>query len=409
MSSPRKRSPQQSSPRVALPKDRPTHRVALSDLHFDNHNPRFGPDSGDQKNEGKILDRIVEKHGVGDLLSSLAVNGYSDAEPLIGLRLKDGRIVIKEGNRRLAACLIITGDNRAKNQQKRTDRYSSLWEEYGKQTIDPVPVILFEEHESNLILPYLGVKHIVGAEEWSAWAKAAWANELINKHGVALDQAMAMIGDEQRQLPRWLGSYYFIQQLIDEGRFNPKDSDKKGGGGSEFPFSLIYNALGYSNIKVWVGFNNESDPRHNPIPPDKLDAATDFVDFICGNTSKGVEPVASDNRQFKLLNRVAGDKESLFLLKQGESLEKVARRLEPVEDQLMEGLLTVQRSLEELLPLAAGTDMSHEERLTILPSARSVALLANKLYRHLQESSAELELPLFEETNEAKEPKGKKK
>jgi hypothetical protein len=309
---PPKKTPKKAVPRLpSLPPGRQVEWKSLKDLHFDVHNPRFGPDSEEIKDEAKVLDRIVNDHGVGDLLSSLAVNGYSDAEPVIGIRQKNGSVVIKEGNRRLAACLILSDDPRAKNQEKRVTQYTSVRKEYGKKPVDPVPVMVFEEKEYGLVLPYLGVKHIVGPEGWSSWAKAAWAHEFIQEKGMTLDKAMAMVGDEQRQLPRILASYYFVRQLIEEGRFDPNDSVKKGGGGSPFPFSLVYNALGYGNIKTWTGFSSESNPKLNPIPAKKLDAAADLMDFICGSRKRGVKPAVRDNREFAALNRIAENQASL--------------------------------------------------------------------------------------------------
>jgi hypothetical protein len=372
-----------SSPTPVL-KDRLVERLLLKNLHFDVHNPRFGPGDAGVKDETKILDRIVDQHGVGDVLSSLAVNGYSDAEPLIGLRQKNGSVVIKEGNRRLAACLIITNDPRAKNQAKRMERYAAMHAEYGGKLVDPVPVTVFEQDEYHLVLPYLGVKHIVGAEEWSSWAKAAWADELINIHHISLEKAMAMLGDEQKQIPRILASYYFVHQLIRKKKFDPSDSIKKGKGGALFPFSLVYNGLGYSRIKEWVGFESELEPKADPVPHDKLNAAADFMDFVCGNRSKGLDPVIIDSRQLTLMNKVAGDAESVAALKRGETIEEVARRMDPAPQQLMDGLIEARQILEELLSVASQKKLTSTEARDLAPPAEAVARLARALYQRIQ-------------------------
>jgi hypothetical protein len=372
------------------PEDRILERLALKDLHFDVQNPRFGPGDVGVTDETKILDRIVDLHGVGDLLSSLAVNGYSDAEPLIGLRQSDGSVVIKEGNRRLAACMIIANDPRAKNQSKRMERYAAMHAENGSKLVDPVPVTVFEQHEYHLVLPYLGVKHIVGATEWSSWAKAAWADELINLHKIPLETAMAMLGDEQKQIPRILASYYFVRQLIKQKKFDPNDSVKKGKGGALFPFSLIYNGLGYSKIKEWVGFESELEPKADPVPPDKLDAAADFMDFICGNRSKGIAPVIADNRQFTLFNKVAGDAESIAALKGGGTIEEVARRMDPAPQQLMDGLIEARQILEDLLSVASLKTLTSAEAKDLASPAEAVARLAHALYKRIQSSVLEL-------------------
>ena len=387
--------------------DRVPVKLKLAELHFDDKNPRFGPDDGNRNSEAKILNRIADVHGVNDLLSSLAVNGYSDAEPLIGLRKKDGTVIIKEGNRRLAACLILSGDPRAKGQEKRADRFINMRHRYGSLSLDPVPVILFEENEVNQILPYLGVKHIVGAEEWSAWAKAAWADELLTQHGIKLEMALEMVGDEQGQIPRSLASYYFVQQLIDNGKFHPKDSIKKGGGGSDFPFSLIYNGLGYSNIRSWLGLSSSTEPVRDPIPAEKLGDAADFMDFVCGSKSRSFDPVVRDNRQFQKLNEIAANKASITAVKQGlMSLDQAAKRLEPIPNQLLEGLLNVRQTLEEMIAVVSGGQLSKEQNLEVEPEARGVMLLASRLYRTLQSlDQPELPMPVSSKKN-ARKPSG---
>ena len=82
---------------------RSTTMVPLGDLLLDPKNPRFGL-QGRSASQEQILDLIVEKFGVNDVLSSLAVNGYFEAEPMVCRRLPDSeQRVVVEGNRWLAA------------------------------------------------------------------------------------------------------------------------------------------------------------------------------------------------------------------------------------------------------------------------------------------------------------------
>src|SRR5438105_3103409 len=105
----------------------PVTQVSLENLHFDVRNPRYGPRSRRFKDETEILDEIVGSFGVRDLLSSLAVNGYFASEPLVGIKESKGDgVKIMEGNRRLAACLILASDPRARNQKKLYSYYSPI-------------------------------------------------------------------------------------------------------------------------------------------------------------------------------------------------------------------------------------------------------------------------------------------
>ena len=136
--------------------------MPLADLHFDAMNPRFGSKSIGGADDEAILDEIVRRHGVEDVLSSIAVNGYLPTEPLIGLRTAHGVRII-EGNRRLAALLILAGDSRAVNQQRLQEVYRSQV----RQPVNAPPVVVYDaDTEPAQLLPYLGVKHIVGPKVW---------------------------------------------------------------------------------------------------------------------------------------------------------------------------------------------------------------------------------------------------
>lgn len=178
-------------------------RVALEKLLLDDTNPRFG--YVDQtRNQAALLDLIVDKFGVEDVLGSIAANGYFDAEPLVCKPAKEGSYVVAEGNRRLSACLILANDARAKNQAMLGQRYRAIWETHGKPPIDPVPVIVFEEHDNQALLSYLGVRHIAAAQPWDSYAKAAWVAKIVESGGLSVEAVAEMIGDQHRTVLRLL-------------------------------------------------------------------------------------------------------------------------------------------------------------------------------------------------------------
>ncbi len=88
---------------------------AISELLLDDSNPRFGElERGVEQSQ--LVDLIIDKFGIEDVVSSLAMNGFFSAEPLVCVRRKDGTLVVKEGNRRLCACIVLSGDPRAVRQ-----------------------------------------------------------------------------------------------------------------------------------------------------------------------------------------------------------------------------------------------------------------------------------------------------
>ena len=116
--------------------EHPVELCFLEELQFDLRNPRYGAGAVKIKTEREALDHIVETFGVNDVLSSIAVNGLFDSEPLVGIRLeKEKKIRVLEGNRRLAACLILTGDERASGQTRLHEHYAKIHEENGREVL----------------------------------------------------------------------------------------------------------------------------------------------------------------------------------------------------------------------------------------------------------------------------------
>jgi len=159
-------------------------------------------------------------------------------EPLVGLDLpKDAGVRVIEGNRRLAALLILADDPRAKSHAKLREAHPLA---EGAE-IDPVPVVVYRQGtEPKHLLPYLGFRHIVGARAWDSYAKAAWIARMLETDGdaVSLEQIEEMTGDTRGTIARLLSGYYLVRQLIDQEKFFPNESERRVGAArlsSRFP------------------------------------------------------------------------------------------------------------------------------------------------------------------------------
>lgn len=327
---------------VAELKDRQSKLLPLSQLLLDKENPRFGL-SSPEVSQADILDRIVEKFGVDDVLSSLAVNGYFEAEPIVCRHEKGAKsYIVAEGNRRLAACLILTDDDRASRQKLRRDQFFPIWEEHGKKQIDPVPCIIFEESENkNALLSYLGVRHISSAQPWDSYAKAAWVARVVENANLKVADVALMIGDQHRTIARLLEGYYFINQLIEAGEFRPEDSQRKGRGSvTEYPFSWVYTLLGYNAARSYLRLPSDGVVK-NPIGPENLKRGKLVARAMFGDRSKGQSAAISDSRELGDLASALASPEKISLLEQGLSITDIQRITKPLDERLRSGLAEV--------------------------------------------------------------------
>ena len=331
----------------------PTQRpIALANLELDEANPRFGDPVARTTSQRLVLDKIVEEFGVDDLLSSMSVNGYFSAEPIV-VRKKIGtdKYVVVEGNRRLAACLMLSGDVRAENQAQRAEKFIQLWRGHGSPKLDPIPAIVFEHGVQKNLLSYLGVRHIASSKSWDSYAKAAWVARVIKENALSVREVATMIGDQHRTIERLLQGYYVAQQLIETGEFRPEDSVRKGRGSvSAYPFSWVYTILGYSAARKFLGIENEVDvSKEKPIETDNLRKGGVLMRAMFGDSKSGKNAAVTDSRQLGTLASVIASSEKLALLEQGKSVDEIERLTQPTEDQLRGGIASARDVLSQLV------------------------------------------------------------
>lgn len=337
--------------RISTPIQGPTE-WPLSGLLLDKDNPRFGLGTKGNPSQADILDRIVDRFSVDDVLSSLAMNGYFRAEPMVCRRGPDkASLTVAEGNRRLAACLILVGDERASRQKRRTEVFQPKWKAAGSPKIDPVPVIIFEgENGDDRLLSYLGVRHISSSQPWDSYAKAAWVAKVVEDNRLQVADVADMIGDEHRTIQRLLEGYYVIQQLIDAGEFRPEDSIRRGRGSvTEYPFSWVYTILGYSTVRRFFGIDDETPLGKNPVPQPKLSDTGLVVRAMFGDKAKGRNAAVEDSRELSELSSVVADPQKVDLLAQGKPVAEIIRLTKPIDTRLREGLSEVRTLQSELL------------------------------------------------------------
>lgn len=363
---------------------------SLENLLLDSNNARFGSVVGKLQEQTDILDHIVDTFGVDDVLSSLAVNGYFEAEPLV-CRKSGAKAVVVEGNRRLAACLILAGDLRAAHQRSKAATFQKLWAQNGKPQIDPVPVILYGANEDKgAILSYLGVRHIAASQPWDSYAKARWVAQVVETNELKLRDVAEMIGDQHRTIHRMLLGYYFIQQVIEAGVFRPEDSLRRGRGSvTEYPFSWVYTILGYSTARTYLGLTDDTaDPKPKPVSKPKLNNAATLVRAMFGDGSKARNAAIEDSRDLGELASAFSDPVKVRYLEQGKSLQEILKITQPIDLRLSEALTQIRDTLRELVGSLSEATIDPNIAKSMMPLAQSNHKLSKAVIDRLTEAVA---------------------
>ncbi|WP_237930479.1 hypothetical protein [Buttiauxella sp. S19-1] len=343
--------------------------LELEHLLLDVENPRFGEESSSSDTQIDVLNNIVKNYGVTDVISSIAVNGYFSAEPMVVKKIGKDKYTVMEGNRRLAACLILKGDDRARDQSSLHQQYIDKYKQHGSPKIDPIPAIIFEdgdEVDKKSLISYLGVRHIVSTKDWDSYAKAAWIARTIKDGDMSVNDISTMIGDRNSTIKRLLAGYHFIKQMESTGKYNKEDSVKKGrGSNTSYPFSWVYTLLGYKSVQDFVGLAD--DPTiPDPIDVQKLDNAKLLMTAMFGNKNKGQNSQVRDSRNLGILAEVVASPEKVSLLKQGKDVAEISDLTQPIEERLTGLMLEIRSRLDECISRLGREDLSRDGAVDLL-------------------------------------------
>lgn len=248
-----------------------------SDLYLDPQNPRIGLEEFCLKDQQKILRWLWRNKSVNELVDSILENGYWEHEELFATR-EDGRLVVVEGNRRLAACKIISDSDL--RETLRIQLHKEPSEEVLK-SIDKLPVILALRED---LWSFVGFKHVNGPQTWDSIAKAEYVYNLRRDYGLSLAEIAAGIGDRHETVTRLYRGYVVLRQAQNDLFFDTSQAQQP-----RFPFSHLWTALGYVSIRDYLGVSPETLEDDNPVRREQLPKLQNLMNWLFGDKSQNIE------------------------------------------------------------------------------------------------------------------------
>lgn len=293
------------------------NEISLDELIYDMDNPRI-PQSVKQEDFQSVLEWMINKENVIDLMYSIGEKDFFPGEPLLVVQCpENGKYITVEGNRRFTATYLL------QHPEKAPVRKSTIAEvvSTAKFRPDRLPVVVFKSRED--ILDYLGYRHITGVEPWDALSKARYLKMLYDRLGSGMKPA-----EKYRALARQIGSRSsYVRQILlggglvelieREDYFNICDlSDQT------FEFGSFYTAIVKPNIANYVGINIEEDDALKDINMEHL---CELVTWMFEKNGENQTRIG-ESRNLTRLNKILDPKYSsaLELFKSGMSLTAAA-------------------------------------------------------------------------------------
>jgi hypothetical protein len=357
-----------------------TTKVSVDWLKLDRNNPRLVGISA-RATEESIIAQLYRGEELGELLQSIAANGYLDIEPLIvWLDPADQKLTVLEGNRRLAAIRLFREPGLVDAIYK-NERLKIGVPEITPATLDTlVGVSVYRVPDRNAARSFIGFKHINGAAKWESYAKAKFAAEWYKSNNVSLEEISERIGDRHDTIKRMVAAIYVLEQAEREGVFSLTDRKI-----TKFNFSHLYTALSRTTYMTYLGLETawaRYDPQPDPVPSDKLERLREVLVWIYGSKEDDKEPVVqSQNPDIKNLGEALASAEGLHILRAGGSLAEAHASTRPADETLSAALIRARSTLREAANSLRGYDGRDQSLLNI---AEDVSETAQTIYDRMK-------------------------
>lgn len=290
--------------------------VPVSELVLDTENPRLASreDEG-TPTQDEVAAVLWSEAAVDEIAFSIAANGFYRHEPLLVVsqdkKAGGAPYVVVEGNRRLAAVRLLR-DKALRERVKATElpQLSAT----ALAGLDRIPVQIFPNRKG--LWAYLGFRHVNGTKQWDALSKAEFVAKVHDEYGVPLEKIAEHIGDRHSTVSRLYRGYTVLKQAEEQAGFARADLWK-----NRFHFSHLYTAIDQAEFQDFLGIKASARPSKNPVTKGKLGELEEFMTWLYGKKSAGIQPVVRTQApDLNSLRRVIGDKRALSLLRQGVSL-----------------------------------------------------------------------------------------
>ena len=344
--------------------------VPVECLVLDVENPRLTRTKTRATDES-IIAQLYQWADLGELLQSIAANGYLDIEPLIVLE-QNSRLIVLEGNRRLASIRLFRDSKlveRIHQQLSVRIPVPSLRVHY-RSTLDTVSVYRVASRVE--ARSFIGFKHINGAARWESYAKARFAAAWYRDGGNSLTDIANKIGDKHDTVKRMVNAIYVLEQAetwkvfaLDD-RMSPR-----------FNFSHLYTALSRAPYMRFLGLEaawSRYDPQPDPVPEEKIGQLSELLKWMYGSKEADVEPVIqSQNPDIKHLAEVLGNAEALAVLRTDRSLREAHASTQQVSRRFMEALISARHEIREAANSLRGFDGEDHSLLDIAEDIHETA------------------------------------
>ena len=254
----------------------------------DHCNPRLTSVDGDTTDE-EIIAQLYRAEDLGELLQSIAANGYMDIEPLIVLE-HGGRLIVLEGNRRLAAIRLFREPDLVAGVSERSRvriRLPDITDQY-RRTLDRVSVYRVAAARTH------------AHSSVSSISTARRNGSLMQRPGSPPTGIVVVMFHLRTSLTASATSttrssaWSMRSTCWKQAQARAHLQHRRSGAARASISPHLYTALSRAPYMQFLGLDtawSRYDPSPDPVPGDRVDRLSELLRWIYGSREDSVDPV----------------------------------------------------------------------------------------------------------------------
>ena len=304
-------------------RDNPKNIVChIDDLFLDPNNYRLADQmNGRRVSEEKITDPKIQirtellicgknNEDIRDLINSFKESGFLTFHQIHVGELPQGKYLVLEGNRRVAALKYLHKEHREEGLDiGKLDGFS----------FESIPVVLHPGYQSREYLLSMGLSHITGPKRWNPISQAQYFEDLVGKHNLS-----------EKAVSETLGLSYSLAQY---GRLALSliKRYKACEYGDQFNLSMfpIFNEIvRQKEIMAWLEWSDELSYPQNPTNEKRLFSWLSMEEPLNhgdggedSTEKKSLSPIIEESEEIKRLANIIGDDKNLKRLEEFRDLD----------------------------------------------------------------------------------------
>ena len=343
-----------------------------ADLQLDSQNPRFAT-SERGKSQAETLRLLIDRFKLEELAESILSSGYLTFDPLVGFPsdADAAKVVIAEGNRRVATLKLLLDPDLAKDHKQ-----YAKWKDFAnrlsrdqKRQISQVPVEVFDARDDHKLSAFIGFRHVTGVLKWPAYEKAGFISALVEDHDWDFKRVADRLGSYAKHVERHHVAYTIVRQAHARGVPGSTRMDSR--------FGVLLRALNSPGINRFLAVEYTGAPQRNPVQADE-DRFREFVEWTFGTDE--LKPVVSDSRQLSKWGQILESPTAVRYLRNAEkpSFDRAWQKSGGEAQSVGDSMHTAAYKLEEIVALVS----EHKTNEDVVEGARRCARFMSQILEH---------------------------